>query len=59
VPKKDIGIFTGHRDAELNDILERHYLHREQRTEGIAASEKLQAKFGGVKPAQNSPSNRG
>jgi hypothetical protein len=59
VPKKDIGIFTGHRDAEINDILDRHYLHREQRTEGIAAIEKLQAKFGGVKRAQNSPSNRG
>jgi hypothetical protein len=56
VPKKDIGIFTGHRDAEINDS---HYLHREQRTEGIAAIEKLQAKFGGVKRAQNSPSNRG
>jgi integrase len=59
VPKKDIGIFTGHRDAEINDILERHYLHREQRTEGIAAIEKLQAKFGGVRSGQNSPSNRG
>jgi integrase len=58
VPKKDIGIFTGHRDAEINEILERHYPHREQRTEGIAVIEKPQAKFGGVKPAQNSPSNR-
>jgi integrase len=47
VLKKDIGIFTGHRDAEINDILERHYLHREQRVEGLAAIEKLQAKFGG------------
>jgi integrase len=46
-PKKDIGIFTGHRDAEINDILERHYLHREHRAEGIAAIEKLQTKFGG------------
>jgi hypothetical protein len=41
------GIFTGHRDAEINEILERHYLHREQREEGLAAIEKLQAKFGG------------
>jgi hypothetical protein len=59
VPKKDIGIFTGHRDAEINDILERHYLHREQRPEGIAAIEKLQAKFGGVNRARKSPSYKG
>jgi hypothetical protein len=31
------GIFTRHRDA---DILERHYLHREQRAEGLASIER-------------------
>jgi integrase len=46
VSKKDIGIFTGHRDAEINDILERHYLHRERREEGLTAVEKLDEKFG-------------
>jgi len=44
VEKKDIGVFTGHKDAEINAILERHYLYREQRAEGLAAIEKLDAK---------------
>jgi integrase len=45
VEKKDIGIFTGHKDAEINVILERHYLHREQREEGRVAIQKLAAKY--------------
>jgi hypothetical protein len=45
VDKKDIGIFTGHKDAEINAILERHYLYREQRAEGLVAIDKLDAKF--------------
>lgn len=46
VEKKDIGIFTGHKDAVINAILERHYLYREQRAEGLVAIEKLDARFG-------------
>jgi integrase len=45
VDKNDIGIFTGHKDAEINPILERHYLYREQRAEGLVAIEKLDARF--------------
>ncbi|HEY1542157.1 MAG TPA: hypothetical protein VGG01_07095 [Xanthobacteraceae bacterium] len=52
VGPKQIGIFTGHTDAEVNDILRRHYLHRDARAEGIKAIEALFAPTLAVVPAR-------
>jgi len=45
VEKRHIAIFTGHTEAEVNEILRVHYLHRDEREEGVAAIRATEALF--------------